>query len=177
MNLLNMKPFSLLKSANRSENRRNRQAVRAKRPNILEQSDFFEGLEKRQLLTATYSASGSQFIIDLNSAGDLQVSSNGTSYLFTLTNGSGGINTWSGTGTASVSGANLTANAASLAAYDTFTIRRSANFPRVRFVNSIGNYTDNFNHVAVGVSQRTHYRCPRWNWDGDVPTSRDGGIA
>ena len=104
-----------------------------------------ESLETRALLTATYSASGSEFIIDLNSAGDLEISSTGTSYLFTLKNGSGGANTWSGTGTASVSGANLTANAASLAAYDTFTIRRSANFPRVQFLNSTGNYTDNFN--------------------------------
>lgn len=138
-----MKLFSLFSSANRSANRRNQLAVKAKRPNLFAQSDFFDDLEKRQLLTATFSASGSQFIIDLNSAGDLNISSNGTSYLFTLTNGSS--NVWTGTGTASVSGANLTANAASLAAYDTFTIRRSANFPRVQFLNSTGNYTDNFN--------------------------------
>lgn len=132
-----MKLFSLFKSANRSANRRNQLAVKNKRPNLFAQSDFFDDLEKRQLLTATFSASGSQFIIDLNSAGDLQVSSNGSSYLFTLTNGVS--NVWTGTGTASVSGANLTANAASLAAYDTFTIRRSANFPRVQFLNSTGN--------------------------------------
>ena len=140
-----MKLFSLFSSANRSANRRNQLSVKTKRPNLFAQSDFFDDLEKRQLLTGTFSASGSQFIIDLNSAGDLNISSNGSSYLFTLTNGSGGNNAWTGTGIASVSGANLTANAASLLAYDTFTIRRSANFPRVQFLNSTGNYSDNFN--------------------------------
>ncbi len=45
-----MKLFSLFTSATRSANRRNRLAVRAKRPNLFSQSDFFEGLEKRQLL-------------------------------------------------------------------------------------------------------------------------------
>jgi len=138
-----MKHFSLFSSANRSANRRNQLSVKTKRPNLFAHSDFFERLEKRQLLTATFSASGTEFIIDLNSVGELQISSTGTSYLFTLANGTS--NTWTGTGTASVSGANLTANAASLAAYDTFTIRRSANFPRVQFTNSTGNYTDNFN--------------------------------
>ena len=140
-----MKLFSLFTSANRSANRRNQLAVKNKRPNLFAQSDFFDDLEKRQLLTATYSASGTQFIIDLNSSTDLNISSNGTSYLFGLTGGTS--NTWSGTGTASVSAANLTANAASLAAYDTFTVRRSANGPlvRVNFLNSTGNYSDNFN--------------------------------
>jgi len=100
---IQMKLFSLFSSANRSANRRNQLAVKNKRPNLFAQSDFFDDLEKRQLLTATFSASGTQFIIDLNSAGDQQISSTGTSYLFTLANGTS--NTWTGTGTASVSNA------------------------------------------------------------------------
>ena len=133
----------------------------------------FETLERRAVLTATYSATGSEFIIDLNSAGDLQISSNGTSYLFTLTNGSGGVNTWSGTGTASVSGANLTANAASLAAYDTFTIRRSANFPRVQFLDSTGNYTDNFN---LSMSNGTLDRSGCITFTGNTTFANSGSL-
>ena len=133
----------------------------------------FERLETRAVLTATYSASGSEFIIDLNSAGDLNISSTGTSYLFTLTNGSGGTNTWSGTGTASVSGANLTANAASLAAYDTFTIRRSANFPRVQFLNSTGSYADNFN---LSMSNGTLNRSGCITFDGTTTFANNGSL-
>ncbi len=45
---IQLKIFSLFKSAIGSANCRNRMAVRAKRPGLFVQSDFFEGLENRR---------------------------------------------------------------------------------------------------------------------------------
>ncbi|MFM7317042.1 MAG: hypothetical protein ACKO5E_08840, partial [bacterium] len=100
-------------------------------------------LEERQLL-ASYSASGTELIIRLDVPNqNLTVTSLGLSYLFTLSPSS---SNWTGTGIASVSGATLTANVASLATYSTFTILRSANNTGVNFANSGANsYSDNFN--------------------------------
>ena len=95
-----MKLFSLFTSANRSANRRNRLAVRAKRPNLLSQSDFFEGLEKRQLLaTFNYnSGTGLLTVVTNQNSETLSIVSTSNAGNYTITT----TGTWSGTSSSAV---------------------------------------------------------------------------
>jgi hypothetical protein len=88
-----MKIRSMFRSMLCSKNRRNASVSRSSRANLFSQSDFFEGLEKRQLMAA-FATAGSVVTLDLNVANQIMtVASLGTSYTFTL--GTGG--TWTGT--------------------------------------------------------------------------------
>jgi hypothetical protein len=120
--------------------------LRRQKPSLLSQTDFFEGLEERQLL-ATFSSVGTTLTLDLNVAGQIMsVYSNGSNYTFMLSGGA--TNSWSGTAGSGLSanGATLTANSTALSNFNLFNITDSANNTGVFFGNSgVNTYGDNFN--------------------------------
>ncbi len=118
----------------------------------LSRSEFFEGLEDRQLL-ATVSASGTTLNIALNVASQqVAITSSGTSYRLVLSGGA--TNTWSGSATGtSASTATLTVSSTGLSTYNTINITDTANGAGVTFNTSGTNaYSDAFNITLNGGS-------------------------
>ena len=133
--------------------RRKASQTRRKLPSLLSRSDFYDGLEKRQLLAA-FSTAGSVVTLDLNVANQVMtIAANATAYTFTLSGGA--TNTWTGTAGSGLSASNavLTANATALSAFNLFSITDSQANTTVVFGNSGANqYKSNFNLTLDGTA-------------------------
>ena len=150
-----MKLFSLFTSANRSANRRNRLAVRAKRPNLLSQSDFFEGLEKRQLLaTFNYnSGTGLLTVVTNQNSETLSIVSTSNAGNYTITT----TGTWSGTSSSAVGNVSKNLFVNSTANINQILISSNAanSGSAFYFGSSTGNFVDNltvnFSNTSSGA--------------------------
>ena len=150
-----MKLRSMLRSVLRSTNRRNASVSRTSRANLLHGSDFFEGLEKRQLLaTFNYnSLTGLLTVVTNQNSETLSIFSTSNAGNYTIAT----TGTWTGNSTADVGNVSKNLFVNSTANINLIQISSNAanSGSAFYFGSSTGNFVDNltvnFSNTSSGA--------------------------